>query len=551
MDSSPASQLRLPQSRTEALAWYARLKRQGDDTGRWETTVVNGIVRPGIKAWLGRRDLYFLVVFLLKRAGDLCPAPIGKRDIKGADWLFARAREVQAQPNGMIDLWAREHYKSTFITLGLSIQDIIRDPEVTIGIFADVNKTAKPFLLQIKREFESNEDLKATYPDVLYADPATQSPKWTQDEGIIVKRQGNPKECTVEAYGLIDGQPTGRHFKILVFDDLVSENTVGSEEMMAKVRTRWELADSLGSNLPGYEAPKRIAGTRYHIFDVYRTILDRKSAVERLHPATANGQEDGEPVLMTHALLRKKRRDQGPYTFGAQMLLNPTADKTQGFDETWLKYWPRQHFDNLNLYMIVDPSGGKKGKGKRKLGDYTAIWVIGVGADGNYYVCDFLRDRLNLTGRCRAVMALHRKWRPLTVGYEEYGMQADREALEWLMNHHNYRFTTVALGGALAKTERIKRLVPVAEQGRLYMPQGGIIRNNSAGVAEDVIRLFIDEEWSAFPLALHDDGLDSLARILDPEMGVSTEIVPNELGEGIAKDAYGDEGDPDTTWMAG
>lgn len=550
---------RLPESRTEALRWYIDLQVAAEQNGDWETESVPAndpetppYVRPGVKAWLGRHDLYFLLVFLLHRATDLCPMPMGGRDEKGADWLFARCREVQAKPDGRIDLWAREHYKSTFITLGLTIQDILNDPEDTFGIFSDVNKTAKPFLRQIKLEFEANDELKATYPDVLWADPQNESPKWSENEGITVRRQGNPKECTVEAYGLIDGQPTGRHFKVLIFDDLVSLETVGSDTMMAKLRTRWELADSLGSNMPNKRARRRIVGTRYFLFDVYRTILDRKSAIPRIYPCTENGEEDGEPVLMSRELIAEKRRDQGPYTFGAQMLLNPTADKAQGFDEKWLRYWPCQRFDNLNKYLLVDPSGGKKpgSKSKKGTGDFTSIWVIGVGADGNLYVCDHVRDRFNLTGRCRAVMALHRKWKPLKVGYEEYGMQADIEALKWLQNQETYRFEITALGGQTPKPDRIKRLIPWFEGGRVYLPEHGIVRLNVEKQAVDVIRTFIDEELLAFPLCAHDDSLDSLSRILDEEIALSVELVlPEDDGDDKLRTDYAEADDPGTGWM--
>jgi hypothetical protein len=138
------------------------------------------------------------------------------------------------RPDGYLDLWAREHWKSSIITFALTIQDILRDPEVTVGIFSHTRPIAKAFLRQIKQEFERNERLKRWFPDVLWADPRNDSPKWSEDEGITVKRKGNPKEATVEAWGLVDGQPTSKHFSKLVYDDVVTRESVTTPEMMAK-----------------------------------------------------------------------------------------------------------------------------------------------------------------------------------------------------------------------------------------------------------------------------------------------------------------------------
>jgi hypothetical protein len=155
------------------------------------------------KALAGRNDLFFLLTVLCKR-----------KDLNH-DWLFARCREVQAAPNGFLDLWAREHYKSTIITFGLSLQDMLashgEDPEpryggreVTIGILSYNRPEAKKPLRQIKQECETNADLKALFPDVLWEN-TKHSPKWSEDDGLIFRRKTNPKEATVEAHGLVDG----------------------------------------------------------------------------------------------------------------------------------------------------------------------------------------------------------------------------------------------------------------------------------------------------------------------------------------------------------
>src|SRR6478735_10403991 len=114
-----------------------------------------------------RTDLYFLLRYGLKRADA------------ANKWVYERCGEVQADPDGHLDLWAREHYKSTIITFAKTIQDILIDPEVTVGIFSHTRPIAKAFLRQIKQEFETNETLKTWFPDVLWANPHKESPKWS------------------------------------------------------------------------------------------------------------------------------------------------------------------------------------------------------------------------------------------------------------------------------------------------------------------------------------------------------------------------------------
>ncbi len=125
-------------------------------------------------------DRYYLLVKVLKRKDVLHP------------WLYARCREVEAAPDGYLDIWFREGYKSTIATYAGVIQEVLRDPEITIGIFSHTKPIAKAFLAQIKREFEANETLRALYPEILWEDPQRQSPSWSLDGGIIVRRDSNP-----------------------------------------------------------------------------------------------------------------------------------------------------------------------------------------------------------------------------------------------------------------------------------------------------------------------------------------------------------------------
>ena len=150
----------------------------------------------------------------------------------------------RARAYGFLDLWSRFHYKSTLGTFAGILQEIICDPEVTIAIMSCTSEVATPFLVQLQQEMETNEDLKETFPDVFWKNPRRESPRWSRDDGLVVKRKGNPKEATIEAFGIIDGMRTGKHYRKHYFDDLVTEKLVTSEEMVAKVTERYELADN-------------------------------------------------------------------------------------------------------------------------------------------------------------------------------------------------------------------------------------------------------------------------------------------------------------------
>ena len=252
-------------------------------------------------------DLYFLAVVMCKRP-----------DMR-KDWIFERCQEVQESPNFHLDLWAREHYKSTIITFSYTIQDILYDPEITIGLFSVTRPISKSFLYQIRKELSDNTELKWTFPDVLWANPWKEAPRWSLDEGLLVKREGNPKESTIEAHGLTDSMPTGRHFKVRLYDDVITERHVTNPDMIRKATQSWELSLNLGSAQPTKRYKEvdieRYIGTRYHFNDPYKEIMKRGAAKQRIYPGTDNGQMDGNPVLWTPDFLAKKRRNMGRYVF--------------------------------------------------------------------------------------------------------------------------------------------------------------------------------------------------------------------------------------------
>ncbi|HJS81317.1 MAG TPA: hypothetical protein VJ742_00615, partial [Nitrososphaera sp.] len=410
---------------------------------------------------LGRHDRFFLLIHLLKRVDAVHP------------WLYARCREVEQNPDDHIDLWARGHYKSSIITFAGAIQEILKDPEISIGIFSHTRPISKSFLRQIKREFESNDLLKFLYPDVLYRDPQKDSPLWSEESGIVVKRKSNPKEATVESWGLVDGQPTGKHFKLRIYDDVVTRESVTTGEQILKTTEAWELSLNLSSRPPR----QWIIGTRYHFADTYKTILDRGVVKARIYPATENGTPDGKPVFLTDQEWSNKKNESGPYITACQMLLNPIAGSEQDLKPDWIRTWEVRPL-TLNVYIICDPADSKE-KGTSN----TAMAVIGMDSAHNKYLLDGACHKMNLKERWEMLKELHKKWskepgiQGVYVGYEKYGMQADIQHFQQMMEIENYFFDIQEVSWTRdninTKDDRIRRLVPDLSSWRFFFPYDG------------------------------------------------------------------------------
>lgn len=543
------------------------------------------------RAALGLCDRYYLLVILCGRTDFIRP------NENGTEWLYDRCRQVEAEPDGYLDLWAREHYKSTIITFGGILQQVLRDPEVTIGIFSHTKDVARKFLGQIKLEMESNVLLKRLYHDVLWAEPKKQAPVWALDKGLCLKRQSNPKEQTIEAHGLIDGMPTGAHFMGLVYDDVVTREAVTTATQIQKTTECFELSTNLGAH-GGW---RWYIGTRYHMADTYHTMLANGSVKPRIFPATDNGRKDGNPVFLTPEQWETKKRDQ-PTQIAAQMLQNPAAGTEKLFEIQRFRRWevrPR----TLRVFILVDPAKGPAHKEVGRDRDRTAIAVIGVDSASNKYLLDGFRHRLTLAERWAAIKNLRAKWMRMRgvvsvqIGYERYGLQSDIEHFHEMMRIERNWFEVQEVNwpreGPGAKTDRIQRLVPDLHYGRFMLPafvhhpgkgqcywlvktdaqdqapeaQGiqlgevyylkhpdptprmrrcidegspdlvcaPIKRIDENKVVYDLTTDFL-EEATFFPFALHDDLLDACSRIYDMEPTPPRHVEPSMLEPPVYED---------------
>jgi hypothetical protein len=428
-----------------------------DVLAEWDAIDKAGTDLAGIRA-LCLEDRYYLLVKALHRYDALHP------------WVYARCREVEREPDDCLDLWAREHYKSTVITFAGVIQEILRDPEITVCIFSHTKGIARKFFRQIKLELEGNEVLKKAFPDILWGSPTKESPRWSEETGLVVKRKSNPKESTLEAWGLVDGQPTSAHYRLRVYDDVVAPESVTTPDQVSKTTAAWELSDNLGM----VGGRKWHVGTRYSFADTYQSILERKALKARIYPATKDGRPDGEPVLLSKQQWEDKKVIQGPATIACQMLQNPLAGQQAMFNAMDIMRWEVRPA-TLNVYILVDPARSMK-KGSAN----TAVAVIGVDAGRNKYLLDGCNHRMDLKRRWEAVAEFRRRWmnqpgvQGVYVGYEAYGAQADLDYFQEQMVLTNNSFPIEELkwprDSEVSKDDRVQRLGPDFRAHKFYLP---------------------------------------------------------------------------------
>lgn len=512
-------------SLTDVIAW-------------WDTIDEGGTNIAGVRA-LCLVDRYYLLVKVCKRIDMLHP------------WVYARCREVERAPDGFIDLWAREHYKSSIITFGGIIQAILNDPEITVCIFSHVGSIALDFLKQIKTELEMNETLKTAFPDILWSNPQKQAKQWSAEGGITVQRKGNPKEATVESSGLVDGQPVSKHYRLRVYDDVVTDKSVNTPEQIAKTTDAYSLSGSLGM----VDGREWMIGTRYSYADTYEWILKRGALTERIYPATENGQLNGKLVLFKPLYWKEKRLKNTDNDLACQYMQNPLSGQNRMFDVTDLQVYEVRP-ESLAVYVLCDPARSKK-----KGSDNTAIIVIGLDYAMNKYLLDGFNHKMDLQERWENFKRMYIRWKKqpgvqsVRMGYESYGAQADLDYFKEQMKLPNApRFEITELAwprdGEGSKTDRVQRLVPDCKSHRFYLPyetdpkklttlqRKFMAQGYAYRVAQPIRRM--DENGNAynlseqlrmqfhyFPFGGKKDAIDAAARIYDMEPRAPSGGEPN------------------------
>lgn len=317
----------------------------------------------------------------------------------------------------------------------------------------------------------------------------------------------------------IGGKVQGRRADLIVIDDPFGSRQDADSELIRDHVWNWFETDLRPRLKPGGRIV--LINTRYHMDDLsgrlLRTEGDRWEQINIPMEAEEGdllGRKPGErlwPEWFTQSMVDDAKKDARTWTSLYQQ--RPVAIGGGELKKAWMQYYDAHNFKGMNRIILMDPAGGRKDKKS----DYTAIWVLGLGEDENVYVLDMVRDRVNMQERAEIIFRLHKKWKPHQVRVERYGLMADAENLRNEMNRRNYRFPLLEVGGTLKKEDRIRRLIPYMSAGRVWFPHE-LMYTDHTGMTKDLVRAFVEEELSVFPVGAFDDMLDALSRLAEPTL---------------------------------
>lgn len=180
---------------------------------------------------------------------------------------------AQSPAQKKLMLLPRGHLKSTLVTIGYSLMRIAEDPSIRILIANATYDMAVSFLTQIKKHIQYNETFKQYYGDL-----SSNAQKWS--ENMITVPKFTPfakKEATVTAYGM-GGNLVSQHYDLIIGDDLVNRDYIGSYEQIEKTILFYK--DALDLLEPTGQIV--LLGTRWADADLYGWVMD-KSTPEQVY----------------------------------------------------------------------------------------------------------------------------------------------------------------------------------------------------------------------------------------------------------------------------
>ena len=421
-------------------------------------------------------------------------------------------------------LMFRSSYKSTIVTKLHTIQLLLNFPDIHITISHNTQINASDILVNIKELF-LNPHLRR-----LFLNYVPKTKEWGNQTGFSVacKKSKIMTGDNVEAIGT-DTQATGRKAHIFKNDDIVTEDSVSNEEQLRQSNKFLDSHKNLFVN-PSFVL-EDYSDTKYHFADA-TTTLENDPDVETIKTQLLEENPAGEIiwqnkkhicVLPEHFTKEGIGKEQvsglmkNPDEFNLQYMLCPDSPRRKRFTREMIQ--TIAHIpEGLNYYLLVDPADSEE-----KRACYTAMKVIGVDHDDNWYWVDGLFDKIDDRQRIDEAIFLAKKWRVFEVLWEylSFGRTDARnfERASRLVpsNLRTWASVRAITASRISKDDRILGLNDRYSRRKIFWLPKLLYYSKFEGKTIDLVEAQ-EYEFLGFPLVSHKDLLDAESFMLQIDL---------------------------------
>jgi len=394
----------------------------------------------------------------------------------------------------------RNHLKSSLVTVGYAIQQVLVNPNIRILITNATLRRCEEFMTQIQGYLTGASAL----PD-LFGPFQNKNTRWTIDQLTIAQRKmGRIKEPTISVAS-ITTNVTGGHYDLIIHDDLVERGNIGTPDQIQKVKDFFSDSLNLAPN-----APIIVIGTRWAVQDLYGELLQNQDFGVFLRGALDEDDNVIFPNMVckdrTHPkwqemiCLESQLELQGNYSFACQYMNNPVSEDSIEFKRNWTQPFDMNAelfntFKTVEGLLSVDPAFKQN-----QVNDFSAFVVTKTTEDNITYILEAEQKKINAHGIIDEVFRLVDLYNIKRVLMETQVAQIVLvDMLKAEMRKRNKFFVVEEVMNSTRenKAMRIRALIPHYANGRVLHRRG---------------LHHLEDQLIQFPRNVHDDLIDALSQ---------------------------------------
>jgi len=358
--------------------------------------------------------------------------------------------------------------KTTLCAITKTIHLLLKNPNLRILVTSKTSRHAETILKEIKSQLEDN--IKLTEVFGPYYDSKLVK-KWDNTEIEVLPRTSRAKEGSVTTLG-VGSQVVGKHYDIIISDDLVDEENSRTKHMRDKQKTWYYQSLDPTLEPPDDEVPHRgehhRLGTRYHYDDLYGHFIENElKDHHQVIPALSADGRTPWPEKFTASYFFEKKKKAGIIIFNAQYQCDTEAMKGEIFQYDQCQLIEEGNIPSgLRIFMGVDLAITEQ-----ESADQFAIVVLGLDKSGNRYILDYYANQIRFGAQTKKIIEFYEKYKPIKCCIETNAYQ--KAQFQHLKDEYDVDIRLKPVNQDKDKITRAWKLSSLFEGMKMFFKKGG------------------------------------------------------------------------------